>query len=50
MRQLLIGMVAVLLLSGCKTSGYNPLKIESEESWHPAVGIERLLKLLIEQR
>ena len=47
MRQLLIATVAVLLLTGCKTSGYNPLKIESEDNWRPTAGFERLLKLLI---
>ena len=47
MRQLLIATIAILLLSGCKTSGYNPLKIECVENGRPAAGFERLLKLLI---
>jgi Prokaryotic membrane lipoprotein lipid attachment site len=49
MRQLFIATVALLVLSGCKTSGYNPLKIESQENWRPAAGIERLLKLFIDR-
>jgi hypothetical protein len=41
MRQLLIVIVSALALSGCKTSGYNPLKIESPESWR--FNIEELI-------
>jgi Prokaryotic membrane lipoprotein lipid attachment site len=47
MRQILLATFALLLLSGCKTSGYNPLKIEHQQGWHLAAGIERLLTSLI---
>jgi hypothetical protein len=43
MRELLVATVALLALSGCQTSGYNPLKIESRESWRLTAGFERLL-------
>lgn len=46
MRERFIATVALLVLSGCSTIGYNPLKIESHESWHLTVGIERLLGIL----
>jgi Prokaryotic membrane lipoprotein lipid attachment site len=46
MRKLLIATVALLVLSGCHTSGYNPLKIERQESWRLTAGFERLLGLL----
>jgi hypothetical protein len=49
MRQLLLATAALLLLSSCNTSGYNPLKIESRESWHLTPGVERLLTLLIDR-
>jgi hypothetical protein len=48
MRQLLIAIVAALVLSGCKTSGYNPLKIETEESWHQVPSVARLVLKLFE--
>jgi hypothetical protein len=34
MRQLFIAIIAALALSGCKTSGYNPLKVEAGENSH----------------
>jgi hypothetical protein len=43
MRQLLIATFALLLLSGCQTSGYNLLKIERQDSWRLTAGVERLL-------
>jgi hypothetical protein len=43
MRQLLVATVALLVLSGCQTGGYNPLKIQSQESWRLTAGFERLL-------
>jgi outer membrane biogenesis lipoprotein LolB len=48
MRHLLIAIVAALVLSGCKTSGYNPVKIEAEESWHQVPSVARLLSKLFE--
>jgi hypothetical protein len=47
MRQLLIATAALLVLSGCNTSGLNPLKIEGEGGWRLTPGVERLLALLI---
>jgi CHAT domain-containing protein len=49
MRRLLIATVALLVLSGCKTSGLNPLKIEGQESWGLTSGVERLLTLLVDR-
>jgi len=46
MRQILVATVALLVLSGCQTSGYNPLKIERQESWRLTAGFERLLTIL----
>jgi hypothetical protein len=46
MRQILIATVA-LVLSGCKTSGYNPLKIEARERWDLADGFKQLLTSLM---
>jgi Prokaryotic membrane lipoprotein lipid attachment site len=46
MRQILLATFALLLLAGCKTSGYNPLKIESQQ-WRLPAGIERLLTSLM---
>jgi hypothetical protein len=44
MRRLFIAVVAVLVLSGCKTSDYtNPLKIETDRSWHHAPGVALLV-------
>jgi hypothetical protein len=47
MRQILIATVALLVLSGCKTSGYNPLKIETRERWDLADGFKQLLTSLM---
>ena len=47
MRQLLIATVALLVLSGCKTSGINPLKIEAPEGSHLTTGIKQFLTLLV---
>jgi hypothetical protein len=47
MRRVLLASFALLVLSGCKTSGYNPLKIESQE-WPLTARIERLLTSLID--
>jgi hypothetical protein len=47
MRQLFVATLALLVLSGCQTSGYNPLKLESDDNLRPAAGGERLLNLLI---
>jgi hypothetical protein len=38
MRQFVIAIIAALALSGCKTSGYNPLKIETEQGWQRCQG------------
>ncbi len=46
MRQLLIATFALLLLSGCQTSGYNPLKIQRQDSWRLTAGVERLIGIL----
>jgi hypothetical protein len=46
MRQLLIATAALLVLSGCQTSGYNPLKIQRQDSWRLTDGIQRLLDTL----
>ena len=46
MRQLLIATVALLVLSGCQTSGYNPLKIKSHDNWRLTDGVERLFDML----
>jgi hypothetical protein len=48
MRQLFIAIIAALVLSGCKTSGYNPLKVEAEESWHQVPGVAHLVVKLFE--
>jgi hypothetical protein len=45
--QILLATLALLFLSGCNTTGYNPLKIEGPEGWHLAAGVERLLTSLI---
>jgi hypothetical protein len=47
MRQILIATVALLVLSGCQTSGYNPLKIETQEDSRPTTGVQQFLTLLI---
>jgi hypothetical protein len=47
MRQILIATVALLLLSGCKTSSLNPLKIEAPEGWHLTAGVKQFLTSLI---
>ena len=46
MRHIIIAIAALLVLSGCHTSGYNPLKIERQESWRLVDGVERLLGIL----
>jgi hypothetical protein len=48
MRQLFFAIMAAVVLSGCKTSGYNPLKVETEGSWHQAPGVARLVVKLFE--
>jgi hypothetical protein len=47
MRQLCIATVALLVLSGCKTSGYNPLKIEGQEDRCLTCGAKQILALLM---
>lgn len=49
MRQLLIAIAALLVLSGCQTSGFNPLKIEHQEGWRLTAGVERLLASLFQR-
>jgi outer membrane biogenesis lipoprotein LolB len=46
MRQLLVATVALLVLTGCQTSGYNPLKIQRQDSWRLTESVERLLDIL----
>ena len=45
MRHRILAIFTLLLLSGCNTTGFNPLKIEGQD-WHLAAGIERLLTSL----
>jgi hypothetical protein len=48
MRQLFIAIIAAVVLSGCKTSGDNPLKLETGGSWHQVPGVARLVVKLFE--
>jgi hypothetical protein len=47
MRQLAFAILALLVLSGCKTSGFNPLKLETEQSWNLSDGVVHLVELLV---
>jgi len=47
MRQIIFATAAVLLLSGCQTSGYNPLKIETRERSDLATGVKQILTVLM---
>jgi Prokaryotic membrane lipoprotein lipid attachment site len=47
MRQIIFATAALLLLSGCQTSGYNPLKIETQEGAGLATGVKQILTLLM---
>jgi hypothetical protein len=44
MRQFIIAIIAALALSGCKTSGYNPLKIETEQGWQKVPSLAHILE------
>jgi len=48
MRQLFIAIIAAVVLSGCKTSGDNPLKIEAEQSSHQVPSVARVVAKLLE--
>jgi hypothetical protein len=47
-RRLFIAIIAALILSGCKTSGDNPVKIEADDSWHQVPAVGRLALNLFE--
>jgi hypothetical protein len=47
MRQLAFAILALLVLSGCKTSGFNPLKLETEQNWNSSDGVVHLVELFI---
>ena len=44
MRRIVFSMLALLVLSGCKTGGYSPLKLEAPEYEVPVV---QFLKSLV---
>jgi outer membrane biogenesis lipoprotein LolB len=46
MRQLTFAILALLILSGCKTSGFNPLKLETEQSWNSSDGVLHFVQSL----